>query len=825
MDSLSEYGRLWEGDSHNGNIETKPNAESASVTPTAPAVEEDKTQEVHPSAVHDQSRSQPEVLDEDHSVPGHINERNDNSTVTTEKGDADADANPVTGSNPEEPPVTSTHGSEHIKSPTQHSITDNKSIILNWIGNVDSDSEEPSAPRADDQDQKQPISASEREHEHPHDDDHNFMSENGTSNESSTFVNDTETTNSDTLATSRTFPQQVSTQPSSVTAVETLSEPLSPALSTASSDSASTVFYDCEEALPQSNDDDNDDGSPAGYENYAPTADFWLGREGHERAHQHVQRAVEYKKMGPNGPHGPSREPYKTDPQTLALLRDFDGIRAKHSITILLVNVLLYIVNRKYSNAESEVEKALDIAKELNQEPTLARCYYWLGVIEYNRGNNEKALSYFQDARPCVDEYPVEGKDLGMYLSLLQRGIGREQRKNILLSNGKTILTGNGKAALPRRKHFTEFANEHLKRKRSSALPPVETVLRMTAQRKRNTNGGHKKKDPKKKDTTTTTTPRVRPTVWLKHDTKDIEDRSSLRRDEVDHRQFVLGTQVQDADLEFLKKVPFSDDIDDDLHRQGPFNFNVQPKGLAPRTRTTKTFSELPCEIIMSSDKWASIQETVGDKEVTMSLLRKEQEKLSRWSQMKMQQAKEQSTVVGETKEQKGVSEPAKAPERNGESVVEPTETSEADSEQSRIVLEPTSTPGNGDEQSNESIPEATETPENNDQQSESHEGVSERTNPSENATRTLEADNKQSPVTSEPTSTPQNDGEPSSKSMLEATETPENDHKEQSQGHEVESKPTGHPGNGEAQNPKDITEPTKTPEDDGEVKVQPKGE
>ncbi|BDD55143.1 hypothetical protein MPDQ_000632 [Monascus purpureus] len=448
---------------------------------------------------------------------------------------------------------------------------------------------------------------------------------------------------------------------------ESPDNPASPALSAASTDSDSSgeEFYDCQETLPIDEDEYFNDGDEVGSNNdqppsFAPANPLFLGKKDHDRARDHVHKLVTAKMMPPNGPHGPMREPHRTDPETASILSSFDEVKAKHIITMNLLNVLVCILSQRYGRAEKEAKKALEIARELRQEPTMARCFFWLGVIEYSHGNDERAYLYFLDAHSCVDEYPTEGKLLDMYLNLLQKGIRKEDRRKLFFpGNNSTAVNALG------RSYFSIFTNAHLKRK-WSALPRGESVLRMTAQGRSKKKSCFGKDSEKKKDTSTT----VRPTVWIKRDAQDIQPRSAgaVNDGNLSNRHSALGTLVEGADLCWLNKYPYINEYS----IQGPFAFKENPRGLAPRTRGTEIFFEQPWEIILSKEKWKSIEKTVGSKEVTMSFLKEEHEKLGIWSMLKTRA--EQSKV----KDLDDGSKPANISEHE-DSTVESTMTPEDD--------------------------------------------------------------------------------------------------------------------------------------------------
>lgn len=394
---------------------------------------------------------------------------------------------------------------------------------------------------------------------------------------------------------------------------------------------------------PNPNPDDNNDNST--YQNFAPTNYFWQGKEDHKRARNHTRNLIHNraKPIGNNGPHGPHGEPYRTSRETAFAIDNFKEIQARSHITTALYRLLVNIQSRKFDVAEVEAREALKVAMELNQEPTIARCHYWFGVIEYFRGDHEKAHQYFLDARPCGDEYPTEGRDLNFFLSLFQRGVPSEDREEVLLTYSKSLPSKSGqKAGIP--------TSNKLKRKRGFA--ESEPILvsaprqqhRPNAIRQRRYQGYNKSQTPAF----------VRRIWYSKYDTEDTKPRPSESKspnkpaddnNTNNNNHSRLGKLVPNADLAWAAKtVPNTilayilSSIPDyeEIPRSGRFEFVMYPKGLAPRTRSTINVAEQPWEFIIPREKWESVQEAVSDKEVTMGYLRRERVRFNRRYQAKL---------------------------------------------------------------------------------------------------------------------------------------------------------------------------------------------
>ncbi|KAJ5102023.1 hypothetical protein NUU61_004245 [Penicillium alfredii] len=88
-----------------------------------------------------------------------------------------------------------------------------------------------------------------------------------------------------------------------------------------------------------------------------------------------------------------------------------------------LVMTMLYLKDKQTDDAEAEAKQALATAENLEEERLIARCYYWMGRIEFTRGNMATAYSHFGAAQPCIldDDYR-EGRDLDFYKTLCSQG-------------------------------------------------------------------------------------------------------------------------------------------------------------------------------------------------------------------------------------------------------------------------------------------------------------------------------------------------------------------------------------------------------------------
>lgn len=271
-------------------------------------------------------------------------------------------------------------------------------------------------------------------------------------------------------------------------------------------------------------------------------------------------------------------------------------------ISLMLVTVINYIRSKHFSQAKKEAQRALKLAKDLNNEVTIARCYYWMGRIEFEQRNMPAAHEHFKAARPCVedDEYP-EGWTVEFYAGLSRSAVGEEYRKRVLLDRCHALV----ETASKQDRSARSAAMKSTKRKRDRKT--WELVLRPSSHRFSGGKLGQRIEKSKNQHT-------HGPTVWMVHDTADLPG-------------------YEDKSVDTKSKIPHSDGMDwrtvvkSQSHpclETRPFTLRCYPKGLAPRTRPTNIFPPQPGEIILSAQEWESLRRRAKDRAVTMGYLARE---------------------------------------------------------------------------------------------------------------------------------------------------------------------------------------------------------
>lgn len=104
--------------------------------------------------------------------------------------------------------------------------------------------------------------------------------------------------------------------------------------------------------------------------------------------------------------------PRPTTPPTI-MSRRFDRLEIRYS----LGKAMDYLALKQIYHAREEVHHALQIADHTDNAQSLARCFYWLGRIEYQQRNLATAHAHFRAALLCAfDRGTPESCDVAFYL-------------------------------------------------------------------------------------------------------------------------------------------------------------------------------------------------------------------------------------------------------------------------------------------------------------------------------------------------------------------------------------------------------------------------
>ncbi|KAJ5261011.1 hypothetical protein N7478_011606 [Penicillium angulare] len=265
-------------------------------------------------------------------------------------------------------------------------------------------------------------------------------------------------------------------------------------------------------------------------------------------------------------------------------------------VSFILADAIEHIARGILGEAKREIERAMGITVNLNDEISIARCHYWMGRVEIERNNLPLAYEYFMDARPCVmsEKYP-EGQSLEYYLKLAKSG-GNEHESRQPPDHIERESRNGGQRSCD----VSETSRSPMKRKRDRktwdlVLRPVKSEGCMKIQQ-----GAAREKQ---KSTS-------RATTWIVRDREDVL-----------HPNNPLALAATDENhLEWPQKV-------NTTHvppKSRYFTFRCYPRGLASRTRTTEIFSEQPGENLLSADAWVCLRERTKNQRLTLQYLENE---------------------------------------------------------------------------------------------------------------------------------------------------------------------------------------------------------
>ncbi|KAJ5209784.1 hypothetical protein N7449_004163 [Penicillium cf. viridicatum] len=124
-------------------------------------------------------------------------------------------------------------------------------------------------------------------------------------------------------------------------------------------------------------------------------------------------------------------------------LADSDIIHMYYRVEVgsYLVPASSFIANENPSGAEVMIKLARESANKSKNLLLVAKCEFWMGRVEFLRGNMRKAHEHFVKANPCAMD-PKEGvecQDLGFYLDVTRHGISEHTRAARLRAHEEAI--------------------------------------------------------------------------------------------------------------------------------------------------------------------------------------------------------------------------------------------------------------------------------------------------------------------------------------------------------------------------------------------------
>jgi tetratricopeptide (TPR) repeat protein len=262
----------------------------------------------------------------------------------------------------------------------------------------------------------------------------------------------------------------------------------------------------------------------------------------------------------------------------------------------LLINVINLLVALKFDLAMKEAKKALEIAQKLEDKVTIARCYYWMGRIEFKRENFPEAYICFKNALPCVEDNKcAEGDFVKFWFDISRSGISEQYRKRALDNHNRFLIDRFGQLTPPT--HSSLTLSE--KRKYKEAY---EIIFRPRPIQQSHGQQGQTESSKQKN----------RLVPWIIPDIDDEpQDDTPVHCRQRFHR--LAETESRQAQ----SHPPLG---------RHAFIFRCYPKGLSPRIRPTKIFRPHPFEIIHTARSWEELCQRATGKSITMSWLANERQ-------------------------------------------------------------------------------------------------------------------------------------------------------------------------------------------------------
>lgn len=294
-----------------------------------------------------------------------------------------------------------------------------------------------------------------------------------------------------------------------------------------------------------------------------------------------------------------------------AIMSEMDALEAQakqHVAFSALTNGMLCLHEGQDADAESHALRALGIAEAMEKKSWIVLCRYWLGRIEYQRGNNAEAYEHFLFVRRWIRDTP-EADDLAFYLD-------------------QCDPTGDGteRQALPWPPQ--EEDGPALCKKCQHPLGEGDSGSQKLLEGHDGPRPAKRPLGPSAEDQTTVliSQPRrdgaspARPKPWV------VQDREDQHRHPGDEEPVVIRRPGRKHRPDWELNWSMGSTLSSHRLRQAPFTFRMYPTGVAARTRPTKLFKEHPSEHLMSTKEWETLCENAADKWVTMSLLAHERD-------------------------------------------------------------------------------------------------------------------------------------------------------------------------------------------------------
>lgn len=341
---------------------------------------------------------------------------------------------------------------------------------------------------------------------------------------------------------------------------------------------------------PQSDDDDTSTiYFEANTRPSSPSHEYTITNLKHEFAKVYKERLEIMNRLSPLE-HPPSPEPTPLEKKLESL-----------EVSFILVTVINYISGYNYGPARTHARTALQKAQELGNEILVARCHYWMGRIEFELQNFAAAYAYFRAAQPCVmDEMYPEGQSVKFYEEVSRSGISEAYRRRAVLEHNHSIREPTDEQGPSDRRVVVK------PRKRKRERKTWELVLRPAPDRKPTGKQG-----------------RGKPTVWMVHDTADLQQSRKAPQESQGEVSNPPDEASGSQGMEWLAAQQSHPPLEDCR-----FTFRCYIRDISPRTRPTNIFPPQACEVILTTEESYYLREGLKGKPVSISYLAEEGEML-----------------------------------------------------------------------------------------------------------------------------------------------------------------------------------------------------
>ena len=262
-------------------------------------------------------------------------------------------------------------------------------------------------------------------------------------------------------------------------------------------------------------------------------------------------------------------------------------------ISVILKTVINCLAGSNFDLGMKEAEKALELAQQLEDKVTIARCYYWMGRIEFKRESTAAAHAYFKNALPCIENNEcAEGDFVEFWFNISRSGIGGQYRKRAVSDHNRYVVEKFGTAKPP----LGSGSTLSEKRKYQERC---DVIFRTGISQ----NSGRRQAQTVERDKHNRLVP------WM------IPD---------------IGNEPSDASINCQRRFFGPAETESPLTQSHPplpwkaFTFRCYPRGLSPRTRPTNMFPPHPWEIIHTEKSWEILRQRATGKFITMTWLANE---------------------------------------------------------------------------------------------------------------------------------------------------------------------------------------------------------